>query len=158
MKTLKEVLQQAKHDQVAVGHFKFSDLAAFNPIAVTARALNLPVMVGVSEGERSSVGVRPAVALVMSVRAEYGETIFLNADHTHSLAKAEEAAKAGVDEIIFDGSGLPLRGKYCPDKTGGRGNQIDQPRHSRRRRDRLDRRLLGDSGKSSCRSGRADDS
>jgi fructose-bisphosphate aldolase class II len=108
MKTLKEVLQQAKHDQVAVGHFNFSDLAAFNAIAATARALNLPVMVGVSEGERAFVGVRQAAALVMSVRAEYGQTIFLNADHTHSLAKAEEAAKAGFDEIIFDGSALPF--------------------------------------------------
>jgi fructose-bisphosphate aldolase class II len=34
--------------------------------------------------------------------------IFINADHTHSIEKAEEAAKAGFDEIIFDGSGLPL--------------------------------------------------
>jgi len=32
----------------------------------------------------------------------------LNADHTHSLAKAEEAAKAGFDEILFDGSALPF--------------------------------------------------
>jgi fructose-bisphosphate aldolase, class II len=108
MKTLKEVLQQAEHNKVAIGHFNFSDLAAFNAIAATARALNLPVMVGVSEGERGFVGVREAAALVRGVREEYGQTIFLNADHTHSLAKAEEAAKAGFDEIIFDGSGLPF--------------------------------------------------
>jgi len=108
MKTLKEVLQQAEHNKVAIGHFNFSDLAAFNAIAATARALNLPVMVGVSEGERAFVGVREAAALVRGVREEYGQTIFLNADHTHSLAKAEEAAKAGFDEIIFDGSGLPF--------------------------------------------------
>lgn len=108
MKTLKEVLQQAEHNKVAIGHFNFSDLAAFNAIASTARALKLPVMVGVSEGERAFVGVREAAALVRGVREEYGQTIFLNADHTHSLAKAEEAAKAGFDEIIFDGSGLPF--------------------------------------------------
>jgi fructose-bisphosphate aldolase, class II len=108
MKTLKEVLQKAEHDRVAVGHFNFSDLAAFNAIAATARELNLPVMVGVSEGERAFVGVCQAAALVKSIREEYGQPIFLNADHTHSLAKAEEAAKAGFDEIIFDGSGLPF--------------------------------------------------
>jgi fructose-bisphosphate aldolase class II len=106
MKTLKDVLQQAEHNKVAIGHFNFSDLTAFNAITATARALNLPVMVGVSEGERAFVGVREAAALVRGVREEYGQTIFLNADHTHSLAKAEEAAKAGFDEIIFDGSGL----------------------------------------------------
>jgi fructose-bisphosphate aldolase, class II len=105
---LKDVLQQAAHDRVAVGHFNFSDLVAFNAIAATARALKLPVMVGVSEGERAFVGVRQAVALVRNVREECGQSIFLNADHTHSLAKAEEAAKAGFDEIIFDGSALPV--------------------------------------------------
>jgi ketose-bisphosphate aldolase len=108
MKTLKDVLQEAEHAGVAVGHFNFSDLVGFNAIAVTARALNLAVMVGVSEGERAFVGVRQATALVRSVREEYGQPIFLNADHTHSIAKAEEAAKAGFDEIIFDGSGLPF--------------------------------------------------
>ena len=108
MKTLKEVLQEAEHERVAVGHFNFSDLVAFDAIAATARGLNLPVMVGVSEGERAFVGVRQAAALVRSVREEYGQPIFLNADHSHSIAKAEEAAKAGFDEVIFDGSGLPL--------------------------------------------------
>jgi fructose-bisphosphate aldolase class II len=81
---------------------------AFNAIVAAGRGLNLPVMVGVSEGERAFVGVRQAAALVRSVREEYDYPIFLNADHTHSLAKAEEAAKAGFDEIIFDGSGLPF--------------------------------------------------
>jgi ketose-bisphosphate aldolase len=108
MKTLKDVLQKAEHDRVAVGHFNFSDLVAFNAIAAAARELNLPVMVGVSEGERAFVGVRQAAALVRSVREEYGQSIFINADHTHSIEKADEAAKAGFDEIIFDGSGLPV--------------------------------------------------
>lgn len=106
MKRLKDVLQQAEAVKVAIGHFNFSDLVAFNAIAAAARALNLPVLVGVSEGERAFVGVLQAAALVRAVREEYGQPIFLNADHTHSLAKAEEAAKAGFDEIIFDGSGL----------------------------------------------------
>lgn len=109
MKTLKDVLQEAERDKVAVGHFNFSDLVTFNAIAAAARGLNLPVMVGVSEGERAFVGVRRAAALVRSVREEYSQPIFLNADHTHSVAKAEEAARAGFDEIIFDGSGLPFQ-------------------------------------------------
>jgi fructose-bisphosphate aldolase, class II len=106
MTTLKDVLQQAEHDRVAIGHFNFSDLAAFNAIAATARTLNLPVMVGVSEGERAFVGVRQAAALKRIVREEYGQPIFINADHTHSIEKAEDAAKAGFDEIIFDGAAL----------------------------------------------------
>ena len=108
MKALKNVLQKTEHDRFAVGHFNFSDLVAFNAIAGAARRLNLAVLVGVSEGERAFVGVHQASVLVRSLREEYGQLIFLNADHTHSIAKAEEAAKAGFDEIIFDGSSLPF--------------------------------------------------
>jgi fructose-bisphosphate aldolase, class II len=108
MKTLREVLEHADRNRVAVGHFNFSDLVAFNAIAAAALELNLPVMVGVSEGERDFTGVRQAAALVKAVREETGQPIFLNADHTHSIAKAEQAAQAGFDEIIFDGSALPF--------------------------------------------------
>ncbi|HEY2107133.1 MAG TPA: class II fructose-bisphosphate aldolase, partial [Candidatus Binataceae bacterium] len=52
--------------------------------------------------------MRQAAALVKSLREETGHPIFLNGDHTHSLEKAEEAAPAGFDEIIFDGSGMPF--------------------------------------------------
>ena len=106
MTSLRDVLKQAAADQIAVGHFNFSDLVAFNAIVAAARDRKLPVMVGVSEGEREFTGVRQAAALVKAIRDEYDYPIFLNADHTHSIAKAEAAAKAGFDEIIFDGSAL----------------------------------------------------
>jgi fructose-bisphosphate aldolase class II len=108
MNTLMEVLDDARRRRVAVGHFNFSDLVAFNAIVAAAGDLKVPVMVGVSEGERAFVGVAQAAALVRSVREESGLPIFLNADHTHSLAKAEEAARAGFDEVIFDASALPF--------------------------------------------------
>jgi fructose-bisphosphate aldolase, class II len=106
MKPLIEVLTEARRDRVAVGHFNFSDLVALKAVVASARKLNLPVMVGTSEGERDFVGLPQATALIKSIRDETGLEIFLNADHTHSLAKAEAAAKAGFDEIIFDGSTL----------------------------------------------------
>ena len=34
--------------------------------------------------------------------------IFLNADHTHSLPRAPEAVKAGIDSVVFDLSALPI--------------------------------------------------
>jgi fructose-bisphosphate aldolase class II len=45
---------------------------------------------------------------VRSLREEFDFPIFLNADHTHSLASATEAAKAGFDSIVFDLSALPF--------------------------------------------------
>jgi fructose-bisphosphate aldolase, class II len=108
MATLREVLQDAQRRGVAVGHFNFSDLTALRAAVAAAGELNVAVMVGVSEGERALVGVRQAAALVKSLREETGHPIFLNADHTHSLEKAQEAARAGFDEIIFDGSSMAL--------------------------------------------------
>ena len=41
-----------------------------------------------------------------SLREEFDFPIFLNADHTHSLSDAVEAAKAGFEAIVFDASAL----------------------------------------------------
>lgn len=106
--TLRAALQDAANRHVALGHFNFSDLVVLKAVADTARQLGLPVVVGVSEGEREFVGVRQAAALVKSLREEHELPIFLNADHTHSLEKSMEAAKAGFDLIVFDASNQSL--------------------------------------------------
>jgi fructose-bisphosphate aldolase class II len=74
-------------------------------VFTAARELNVPVLVGASEGEREFLGTRQIVALVKSLREEFDFPIFLNADHTHSLPKALEAA---FDTIVFDLSTLSL--------------------------------------------------
>jgi fructose-bisphosphate aldolase class II len=108
MPTLRDVLTTAQREGVAVGHFNVSELVALKAIVAAAHNLKLPVMVGVSEGEREFFGVKQIAALIKTYREESDYPIFLNADHTHSLEKAEVAARAGFDEIIFDGSTLPF--------------------------------------------------
>lgn len=106
--SFKESLQNSAAAGVAIGHFNVSDLAAFKAIVGAARGLNVPVVIGVSEGERVFVGIRQVAALVRSAREEFNHPIFLNADHTHSLEAATEAAAAGFDEVLFDGGSLPF--------------------------------------------------
>ena len=108
MRCLHDVLQKAQENGVAIGHFNVSDLVLLKAVFGAARELNVPVLVGLSEGEREFVGARQIAALVRSLREEFDFPIFLNADHTHSLAKGIEAAKAGFDSIVFDLSSLPL--------------------------------------------------
>lgn len=103
-----EVIQEAGRNCVAIGHFNIADLALLKGVFQAARELNVPVMVGASEGEREFAGTRQLAALVRSLREEFDFPIFLNADHTHSLAKALEAVKAGFDSVVFDLSALPL--------------------------------------------------
>jgi ketose-bisphosphate aldolase len=108
MNSLRNLLQDAQQTGLAIGHFNISDLVLLKAVFAAARELNVPVLVGLSEGEREFVGVRESAALVRTLREEFDFPIFLNADHTHSLAKGLEAAKAGYDSIVFDLSALPF--------------------------------------------------
>jgi fructose-bisphosphate aldolase, class II len=108
MHSLKDLLREAQESGKAIGHFNISDLVLLKAVFAAARELNVPVLVGLSEGEREFVGVAQIAAFVRSLREEFDFPIFLNADHTHSLAKAVEAAKAGFDSIVFDMSSLPF--------------------------------------------------
>jgi ketose-bisphosphate aldolase len=108
VETLRKILEQADTSGVAIGHFNISDLVTLKAIFEAARDLDVPVIVGASEGERQFMGVRQVSALVKTLREEYDFPIFLNADHTHSLSSAIEAAKAGFDWIVFDVSTLPF--------------------------------------------------
>jgi fructose-bisphosphate aldolase, class II len=108
MHSLRDILKKAQETKVAIGHFNVSDLVLLKAVFAAARELNVPVLVGLSEGERGFVGTRQIAAFVRSLREEFGFPIFLNADHTHSLAKGVEAAKAGFDSIVFDLSALPF--------------------------------------------------
>src|SRR5579872_5776806 len=104
MKTLHEVLVSADRGHTAVGHFNISDLVGLKAVYEAAKALNLPVLIGVSEGERDVMGVHEIAAVVRTLRERDDFPVFLNADHTHSLDRAREAASAGFDMIVFDAS------------------------------------------------------
>ncbi len=108
MHSLRDVLKKSEETRVAIGHFNISDLVLLKAVFAAGRELDLPVLVGLSEGEREFVGTVQIAALVRSLREEFDFPIFLNADHTHSLAKGIEAAKAGFDSIVFDLSALPF--------------------------------------------------
>ncbi len=105
MQTLKEAIEAAHDSRIAIGHFNVSDSNQFNAVVAAAGALNLPVIVGVSEGERKFFGVHNIAALVAEARAE-GKQVYLNADHTYTIDGIKEAVDAGFDAVIFDGSHL----------------------------------------------------
>jgi fructose-bisphosphate aldolase, class II len=108
MHGLRDALEQSQKDGVAIGHFNVADWVLLKAVLASGQELKVPVVVGASEGEREFIGVRQIAALVRSLREECDYPIFLNADHTHSLPRAVEAAKAGFDAIVFDLSALPF--------------------------------------------------
>jgi fructose-bisphosphate aldolase class II len=105
---LRKVLTEAEYKRVAVGHFNIADWILLKAVFSAAQDLEVPVIVGASEGERSFLGVSQLAALVKTLREDNNFPIFLNADHTHTLESAVAAAKAGFDSIVFDLSALPV--------------------------------------------------
>jgi fructose-bisphosphate aldolase class II len=109
MKTLRQYIQQARETGTAIGHFNISNVEALNGIVKAAQKLNVPVVIGVSEGERDFIGVHQVSALVRSLRQKLNHPIFLNADHTYSFERVKEAIDAGFDMVITDHAGTDMQ-------------------------------------------------
>lgn len=112
MQTLREVITSAGERQIAIGHFNISNIEGLWAIFRAAKDLStsssveVPIIIGVSEGERDFIGVPQVRALVSSLREEFNYPIWLSADHTYSLERAKEAIDTGYDLIVFDRSEL----------------------------------------------------
>ena len=129
MNSLHEYILDAAKRGIAVGHFNVSTLDGIWAVADAAQSLNVPVIIGISEGERDYVGVREAVAVIKSIREQRNQPIFLNADHTYSYERVVEAIDAGFDAVIFDGAKLSLEEniattKKCVDYARASGRNV----------------------------------
>ena len=106
MKTLRDAIADAGAQKVAIGHFNISNIEGFWAVINAARELNVPVIIGVSEGERDFIGIPQVVALVTSAKEQFNHQIYLNADHTYSFERVKEAVDHGFDSVIIDGAKL----------------------------------------------------
>jgi len=103
MKSLREYIKEAEERKTAIGHFNISNSEGFWAVVGASKKLNLPVIIGVSEGERDFIGIKQVSALVATVKSE-ALPIFLNADHTYSVDRVKEVIDAGFDAVIIDGA------------------------------------------------------
>lgn len=120
-KNLREIINENLKNGTAVGHFNFPNFEVAEAIVDAAKKLNLPVILGLSEGERDNVGLREAVSWVRTINEDIKSDrqlasqngndnlsnvkVFLNADHTYSFFKVAEAVEAGFDMVIYDNAG-----------------------------------------------------
>ncbi len=105
-RTYRQAIQDAAEKKTAIGHFNISNIEGLWGVFRAAQSLAVPVIIGVSEGEREFIGQKQVRALVSSIRDEFAYPIFLNADHTYSFEGVKEVVDAGYDSVIFDGSKL----------------------------------------------------
>lgn len=120
---------EAQKNKVAIGHFNISNTEGLWAVFRAAQSINVPVIIGVSEGERDFIGVKQVAALVKSIREEFDYPIYLNADHTYSFDRVKEAIDAGFDSVIFDGAKLSFEenikiAKQCVQYAESLGREI----------------------------------
>ena len=108
MKSLREYIKEAEEKYVAIGHFNISNLEALHGIYNAAKKLNLPVIIGVSEGEEKFAGLEEVYALVNEIRIRDNYPIFLNADHHASFESVKKCIDVGFDMVIIDAAKLPF--------------------------------------------------
>lgn len=111
MKNPKKILQifeKAEKENFAIAQFNFSTLSQFWGIIRTAKANNVPFILGTSEGESNYIGLKTATALLETAKEKYEINAFLNLDHAKSFNYIKKAIEAGYDMVHFDGSSLPL--------------------------------------------------
>lgn len=126
---LAELIRETENKKIAIGHFNISTIDALWGIVNTAKKLNVPVIIGVSEGERDFIGVAECRALITSIQKSTGHPVYLNGDHTYSLDRVKELVDLRFDSVIFDGSELPLeenmkQTKQCVDYVRASGADI----------------------------------
>lgn len=105
---LHEAFQWAQEKKIAIGHFNISSMDALWGIFNAAKSLDVPVVIGLSEGERDFFGEKQAVDVVRSIRIEQSYPMFINADHTYSVERVKRVIDLGYDSVIFDGAKLGL--------------------------------------------------
>jgi fructose-bisphosphate aldolase class II len=105
---LNDYLRHATAEHWAIPHFNACNLEQLRAIAAAAAELRAPVMIGTSEGERAIFTPEAAVAIVRIYSEKFNVPLFLNADHTHSVALAKAAIDAGYGSIHIDLSKLPF--------------------------------------------------
>ncbi len=108
MKTLREYIKEAGEKGIALGHFNISNIEALHGIYNAAKKLNVPVIIGVSEGEEEFIGRDEVATLVKMIRERDNYPIFLNADHHYSFESVKTALDSGYDAAIIDAVKLPL--------------------------------------------------
>jgi len=103
----KEMLNNAKNGHYAVPHFNINDLEWTKYILEECQELNIPVILGVSEGAAKYMGGFNAVSgMVKGLMKDLNITIpvCLHVDHGQSFETCKKAIDAGFTSVMIDAS------------------------------------------------------
>ena len=95
-------MDQARAEHWAFGAFNLDDEPTLKAVALAAKAKNAPVLVEVSAGEVSDIGLQNVRDMVDNFKYEYGVEMYVNLDHSPSVEDAKRGIDAGFEFIHID--------------------------------------------------------
>lgn len=95
-------MQRARTEKFAFGAFNIDNQETLIAIARAAKAKNAPVMVEVSQGEVDAMGLHNVRDMVDNYKEEYGVEMYINLDHSPTVADAIAGIEAGYEFIHID--------------------------------------------------------
>lgn len=93
---------QARKEGWAFGAFNLDDEATLRAVCAAAKAQNAPVMVELSLGEAMDIGHDIVREMVDQFKREYAIEMYINLDHSPSVADAKRGIDAGYEFIHID--------------------------------------------------------
>lgn len=107
----KNILLKAKKENYAVAHFNINNLEWTRYILEETNLLNVPVILGVSEGAIKYMGgVNIVSSMVKAMISDLNITndVVLHLDHGSSFEMCKKCIDAGFTSVMIDASRLPL--------------------------------------------------
>ena len=95
-------MSRARSEHFALGAFNLDDQETLIAVARAAKNKKSPVLVEVSKGEVDAIGLENVRDMVDNYKAEYGLEIYINLDHSPSVADAIAGIEAGFEFIHID--------------------------------------------------------
>jgi ketose-bisphosphate aldolase len=106
---LKEIIYDLNKNQ-AILHYNVSTLEQIKAGILAVKETRIPIIFGVSEGERKYLNPKLVKKIIDFYREEenLNDFIFLNADHSKTFESSKLALFLDYDEVLVDGSELSL--------------------------------------------------
>lgn len=95
-------MARARTEKFAVGAFNLDNQETLLAVVKAAKAKNAPVLVEVSKGEVDALGLDNVRDMVDNYKAQYGIEIYINLDHSPTVADAIAGIEAGFEFIHID--------------------------------------------------------
>ena len=98
----RNAMSRARAEHYALGAFNLDNQETLKAVVRAAANKKAPLLVEVSQGEVDALGIENVRDMVDNYKAEYGIEIFINLDHSPTIAGAIAGIEAGFEFIHID--------------------------------------------------------